>query len=312
MTDETRYDELDLMDIILILKKYWKLIISLTILTMLIIGSITAFFIQPKYTSQVVFEICNLPESELENTYLMRKINNPDYHLELIRTSLFLEKVLTEAGMDADPAIIPQLAGSIQIQKKQDLVFTLKVTWSDPEVAYKLVQNIFESHQANIIESIREQDNSKRDILLAQLEKKRVELEEAENQLVLYEKENGITALIHQVLVADDYKGRHGQDLSDVLKKYRLLQWKRDAVYQDFLEISRLLTALDINQALVQSVAFRIINSPVVPSAKSSPSLQLNLAVAGFLGLFIGVMLAFFLEYLQNYRRDHAASSQCE
>lgn len=53
MVDETCYDELDLIDIILMLKKYWKMITSLTILTMLIIGSVTAFFIQPKYTSHV-------------------------------------------------------------------------------------------------------------------------------------------------------------------------------------------------------------------------------------------------------------------
>ena len=56
MTDEVRFDELELMDVILMLKKYWKLIISLTILIMLIIG-INDIFIQPKYTSQVVFSI---------------------------------------------------------------------------------------------------------------------------------------------------------------------------------------------------------------------------------------------------------------
>ncbi|HHU50216.1 MAG TPA: hypothetical protein GXZ36_00095 [Firmicutes bacterium] len=63
MTDEVRFDELELMDVILMLKKYWKLIISLTILIMLIIGIITIFFIQPKYTSQVVFEVYNPPDS---------------------------------------------------------------------------------------------------------------------------------------------------------------------------------------------------------------------------------------------------------
>ena len=309
MVDETCYDELDLIDIILMLKKYWKMITSLTILTMLIIGSVTAFFIQPKYTSQVVFEVCNLPESEREISFLIKRINTADFHLGLIRTNLFLEKILTQTGMEVDPGITSLLSRSVELQKKQDLVFLLKVTWTDPETAYKLVQSIFESHLTNITKPLLEQNRVKQNFLLAQLEKKRAELAEVENQLARFEKENGITVLANQVLVDDAYQYQRRQDLADVLKNHRLLQWKRDAVNQGFLEISRLVTALDMDRALVDSINFHIIDPPVVPHAKSSPSLQLNLVVAGFLGFLIGIMLAFFLEYLQNYRKDRATSS---
>ena len=215
MVDETCYDELDLIDIILMLKKYWKMITSLTILTMLIIGSVTAFFIQPKYTSQVVFEVCNLPESEREISFLIKRINTADFHLGLIRTNLFLEKILTQTGMEVDPGITSLLSRSVELQKKQDLVFLLKVTWTDPETAYKLVQSIFESHLTNITKPLLEQNRVKQNFLLAQLEKKRAELAEVENQLARIEKENGITVLANQVLVDDAYQYRRRQDLAE-------------------------------------------------------------------------------------------------
>jgi len=211
--------------------------------------------------------------------------------------------------MEVEPGIISLLARTVELQKIQDSVFLLKVTWTDPETAYKLVQSILESYLANITKPLLEQNRVKQNFLLAQLEKKQAELAEVENQLARIEKENGITVLANQVLVDDAYQYRRRQDLADVLKNHRLLQLKRDAVNQDVLEISRLVTALDIDRALVDSINFHIIDPPVVPSAKSSPSLQLNLAVAGFFGLLIGIILTFFLEYLQNYRKDRATSS---
>ena len=308
MNDETQYDELDLMDILLTLKKYWKMIITLTIVTILIIGCITMFFIQPKYESQVLFELVNL--TELRNSEVKNKITNPQYHLELIRSREFLEETFNGDGVDLDSGSINSLAKSIQMQKTTNNVFTLKVVWPDPEVACKLAQNIFESHQVNIINLLREQDNTKRHILLEQLAKKQAELEEAENQIALYEKENGIFVLANQIIMKDRYNERQGNDLSEVLKNHRLLQHRRDVVNEAYLNISKLINNLDIDQASVESILIRVIDPPVVPEGKVSPSLELNLAVAGFLGLFIGVMLAFFLEYIKNYKTNNSSVSQ--
>ena len=46
------------------------------------------------------------------------------------------------------------------------------------------------------------------------------------------------------------------------------------------------------------------------PVSKIGPSLRLNLAVAGILGLFIGVLLAFFLHYLAEVRKRTQVEKQ--
>lgn len=49
---------------------------------------------------------------------------------------------------------------------------------------------------------------------------------------------------------------------------------------------------------------------PAVPAErKSKPSIRLNMMIAGVLALFVGMFLAFFLEYLGRIRRESAALS---
>lgn len=245
MANEAQYDELDLMEIMLILKKYWKMIVIFTFVSLLTIGLVTMFFIQPKYESQVVFELVN--STELRDNDLKNKITNPNYHLELLKGRQFLAGVLNRAGIDFNNENVSQLTESIKVQKTVNNIFKLKVVWTDPEVACQLAQNIFASHQENIINLLREQDNTKRSILLEQLAKKQVELEEVEKQIALYEKESGVFVLANQVIIQDRYNEQQGKDLSEVLENHRLLQNRREVVNEAYLNISKLINDLDIN-----------------------------------------------------------------
>jgi uncharacterized protein involved in exopolysaccharide biosynthesis len=46
------------------------------------------------------------------------------------------------------------------------------------------------------------------------------------------------------------------------------------------------------------SSSIRVVESPVVLQVSSGPSKTLNIAIAGILGLFVGVFAAFFKDYM--------------
>lgn len=54
------------------------------------------------------------------------------------------------------------------------------------------------------------------------------------------------------------------------------------------------------------NVNFQVIDPAVAPLSKFKPKTKLNVMIGGILGLFTGVFIAFFLEYLENLpRADH-------
>ena len=51
-----------------------------------------------------------------------------------------------------------------------------------------------------------------------------------------------------------------------------------------------------------QKYLFVVIEPPVFPEEKHSPSTKMNTAVAGVLALCVGVMLAFLRDYIRKYK----------
>jgi uncharacterized protein involved in exopolysaccharide biosynthesis len=52
------------------------------------------------------------------------------------------------------------------------------------------------------------------------------------------------------------------------------------------------------------AAAIRIIESPVMPTSPIGPNKKMNVAVAGVLGLFVGVLLAFFVHWLYAEKKE--------
>jgi uncharacterized protein involved in exopolysaccharide biosynthesis len=65
----------------------------------------------------------------------------------------------------------------------------------------------------------------------------------------------------------------------------------------DFLS-EKLQEARIAKEEQLQSI--RVVESPVVPQVPSGPSKMLNIAIAGLLGLFVGVFAAFFKNYMES------------
>ncbi len=56
--------------------------------------------------------------------------------------------------------------------------------------------------------------------------------------------------------------------------------------------------------------AFLVLDKAVPAERKSKPKTTLNMAIAGALSLFVGIFLAFLLEYLKRVHRQEAARAQ--
>ena len=54
----------------------------------------------------------------------------------------------------------------------------------------------------------------------------------------------------------------------------------------------------------------RVIDEPLAPTSPIAPSKKSNIAVAGFLGLLVGTLLAFFVDYLTRVREQETATGR--
>jgi len=56
----------------------------------------------------------------------------------------------------------------------------------------------------------------------------------------------------------------------------------------------------------------RVIDEPLVPRSPIAPKKTTNIAVAGFLGLMVGTLLAFFVDYLARVWKQESDSDSAE
>jgi len=55
-----------------------------------------------------------------------------------------------------------------------------------------------------------------------------------------------------------------------------------------------------IKEDLMNYQGFKVIDPAIEPNAPIKPNKKLNILIAGVLGLFIGIFVAFFLEFWQK------------
>lgn len=88
-------------------------------------------------------------------------------------------------------------------------------------------------------------------------------------------------------------------------KEQELLEWqfKRGQLEQALTIASnvhqQLMSALQI-LAFTETKPITVVEAPIKPEEPVGPSKKLNVAVAGVLGLFLGVLLAFVVHYFQE------------
>ncbi|MGY3313436.1 capsular polysaccharide biosynthesis protein [Peribacillus simplex] len=142
-------ETISIQDIFKTLKKRWKLIMLLTLISALISGTISYFLLTPVYQSSTQI-LVNQKQSEnqLDSTQIRSNIDMINTYSVIIKSPAILEKVIDELDLDQS---VEQLSGKITINSQENSqVFSLTVQDSNPTKAVEIANTVSAIFQKEI------------------------------------------------------------------------------------------------------------------------------------------------------------------
>lgn len=299
------YEEIDLRDILKTLNKWKITIISVTIIAMLLSGVISYFFLIPVYEARTnLLQVSNQTPADniITPNYILRgeegyrkieestlDIRIPSMDLtsynEYVYSTLILERTLDELGLDLSVA---ELSKMISANKPKDQPnASITVTSKDPELAAKIANTVTSELVIYINEMEKVSYDKVMNTLKMQINNVQGDLDIAVDNLKDYRASNlgsnGEVDLIKQELEERKLQNEinRKEDLIDLLNA-KVLELK---ITQAFTDTE--------NKLIVLSEAY-------TPSNPIKPNKQLNMMIAGVLGLMVAVFGVFLAEYLRE------------
>jgi capsular polysaccharide biosynthesis protein len=264
-------EEINLREYINVLIKRKWLIIGIFLIAVLVAWIVSYFVLSPVYQSTTIFKIAQVNDKFIFN---LSDIENR------IKSDQILQEVIKELNLDVLPV---ELTNLIRIQNLDNSGF-VKITTENtsPEKARDITLSM--TNQFIIENSKYYQEKIKvlleeKQLLDRQVELERGKIDEAEK-------------LRLDIIDSD------GLSLTEKQIQINLLLNYSTQIREHYNELVNQRYALE-NQIL-NSDNFEIINYPSIPNNPIKPNKKLNLVIAGVLGLFIGIFIAFFVEFWQS------------
>jgi uncharacterized protein involved in exopolysaccharide biosynthesis len=88
------------------------------------------------------------------------------------------------------------------------------------------------------------------------------------------------------------------------LLNYGRLAREQKVAEQIYIMLAGQLEQAKLDEAREERVTIHVLDAPVIPHKKHSPSTVKNMAIAGFLTAFISILWAFFRAYIDKYREE--------
>ncbi|KRF54331.1 capsular biosynthesis protein [Bacillus sp. Soil745] len=142
-------ETISIQDIFKTLKKRWKLIMLLTLISALISGTISYFLLTPVYQSSTQI-LVNQKQSEnqLDSIQIKSNIDMINTYSVIIKSPAILGKVIGELDLDQS---VDQLSEKITINSQENSqVFSLTVQDSNPTKAVEIANTVSETFQKEI------------------------------------------------------------------------------------------------------------------------------------------------------------------
>lgn len=152
-------EEIDLSELLKILKKNLVMIISLSLIGIILSAGYTLFIVTPQYsaTTQLLVNQKTSEGAAFETTDITKNLQMIDTYTELIKGPAILNEVKQKLGTDLTPK---QIADKITITSPENaLVFSVSVTDSDPYNASETANTIATTFQSNIGDIMNSVDN---------------------------------------------------------------------------------------------------------------------------------------------------------
>jgi capsule polysaccharide export protein KpsE/RkpR len=180
---------------------------------------------------------------------------------------------------------IESVTGMIEVTKSNSL-FELEISASEPKLAADLASTVMEELDLHQRQFNARKTTETRQFIEERLLDTESELEEAEETLKLFRERNRRIFESPQLQLEQE---RLTRDVAVLIGVFTTLKQQ--------LETAKI-------EEVKESEYVIILDNPNIPLYPSKPKKKLMVIMAGFLGIGLGMVLAFVLEYIQNSKND--------
>jgi len=261
--------EVDLRDYINMVKKRWKIILIIFLVSTITSG-VVSFLLPKTYESRAMVKIGRMRNSLLEE---------PSTVIEIFKTKPILEKVAEELNVPTTQEKLRELASKIKMKEKSRLL-EIKGRGGTPEAAMGLVNGVtavlLRRHE-QIFERVKV-------ILEEYLASGKERLAEMDKEIEMLQKKIEELRVIDSEAKATVARG-YMESLERSRDRYELLQVE---LREKKMEES------------YGTVSTELVIPPRIPEYPIAPKKKMNVLIAGILGLFVGLICAAIVEYFEK------------
>jgi len=271
---EIQEEEIDLREYINVLLKRKGIIILIFLIAVTTAAIVSYFVISPIYKTSTVFSVAKIDG---------RAVINITEALEIMKSDVILDKVINRMGLEGTPLTSGQLKSHITTESLKGTNFIkILVEHDTPEKSKSLVENVIEVFiKQNQVEY-----------------QKRVKL--IEDKLKVLEEQIAEFEKNIQEIEKSKRKIATAEKLSEGERQFQTSLLLSSSVTERSLYNNLTNQANSLKESLKSCEDFKIINYAQLPAAPIKPNKKLNILIAGVLGLFVGIFVAFFLEFWQK------------
>ena len=268
---EIQEEEIDLREYINVLLKRKGIIILIFLIAVIIAALVSYFAISPVYQASTVFSVAKIDG---------RPVINITEALEIMKSNVVLDEVINRMDLEETAK---QLNPQITTESIKGTNFVkVSVAADSPKKAKSLVENIekvfIEQNQSEYQEKVKLVEDRLKIIeeQITEFEKNIQEIEKTKKKIAVSE------------------------ELTEGERQFQTSLLLISSVTERELYNTLSEQANGVKVSLKDCEDFEIINYAQLPTSPIKPNTKLNILIAGVLGLFVGIFVAFFLEFWQK------------
>lgn len=272
-------EEIDLRDLLLVLWRYRKMILGI-FLAAVITAAVVSFLLPPVYEIKSTISLGTI-SIQGTSTNQPAPILSPAVAKEMLLGDDLFREAVEDAGLNLSDPLIRSCKEGLKVETVKDTnLVQITMETRDPAKGREILDKMV----AIFARKGGEGFNKQRELTESELKRVKADLADVEKNI--NSTKDALTALAGAAngLTADLQRAR----LLDALSRF---QDQREMLLDK---------KLSLEQSLSSSQGIEVIEKPAIPTAPVRPRKKLNIAVAGVLGLMVGVFAAFTLDYFRR------------
>jgi len=265
------FEEIDLKEYLGLLVERRRLIIGIFILGILA-GTLVNFLAEPVYQSDTIIKLSNSSGKYSNMNYAKQKIKSLNY-IEEITKELNLSYTLDKLNKFRE--------NNLKVDKLEDDVLAISFKSNDPQKAKQILSGIidfFKQESLSNFERLKEEKLDYLEVINEEISKLAEDLKTS----------NKVVAELKNLEMSAGDKAIISNNLND--------RWSN----MQEIKVSLINNKQDIIAQINNMEELEIINPPMASQDPIKPKRLLNIVISALLGLFIGIFMSLFLEFLEQ------------